>query len=124
MLTSLNCKETILLELANVPSPLKEEVATAICTAFDDSNTVTCPTCETVKITSPLYISEQDGVCISFRDEDGVYVTRCFEINDILKYLTDDIDPTPITTSEQWVEWDYLDRIQAIIYYRCNCAPQ
>lgn len=123
MLTTTNCKETILDTLCDVPSPLKEEVANAICAAFSDKNSPDCPTCETVKVTSPFYISEGDGMCLSFRDENGVYVTNCFSINDVLKYLTTNVDPGDIASPEQWEAWDYVDRIQAIIYYRCNCAP-
>lgn len=123
MLTATNCKETILATLSTLPSPLKEDLADAICQAFSDKNSPACPTCETVKITSPFYISEGDGMCLSFRDENGVYVTNCFSLNDVLKFLTDEVDPGLIAPSlEQWLAWDYIDRIQAIIYYRCNCT--
>lgn len=116
-----NCQERVLAELCDLPSPLKENIATSICNTFAARQDLACsPNCETVKIISPLYTSF-DGICVSFRDENGVYMTSCFSIGEILSYLALDADPKCIADLEAWESWDFAQKIQAIINFRCNC---
>ena len=120
LIANMDCREKIAETLAPLPPSMRESLTNSICEAFGDRS-VDCKGCETVKKVSPFYISF-DGVCLSFRDENGVYFTRCFCINGILKNLTDDVDPGVIMSQEDWTTLGWLGRIQAIINYRCNCS--
>jgi len=114
-----NCTEKISKVLAILPPSLRETITKAICDGLKTRD-LGCENCEIVKIISPFYLN-QDGLCVSFRDENNEYSTSCFGINDILTDLTNDVNPGCLMTQEEWNALPFPDRVQAIINYRCTC---
>jgi hypothetical protein len=120
MLIMDNCTEKISKKLAILPPSMREGLVKTICDAFKDRD-LNCDDCEIVKIISPFYI-DQDGICVSFRDENNEYSTSCFGINDILTQLTMDVSPGCLMEQEEWNALSFPDRVQAIMNYRCTCG--
>lgn len=74
----ISCKEELKAKLASIPSEWREVIATAIC---ENKQTVTCEDltdCETLTSLSAFSVVG-DNVCISYKDENGVTVQRCFD---------------------------------------------
>jgi hypothetical protein len=115
-----NCTEKISKTLAILPPSMREGITKTICAALATRD-LNCNGCETVKVISPFYI-DQDGLCLSFRDENNEYFTRCFSINEILTTITRDVDPGCIMSQESWNDLSFPDRVQAVINYRCTCT--
>lgn len=96
---------------------------TASCTAGQ----VTCAdvqACETVTTISEWIINGTE-VCITFTNEEGVAIERCFDVENILNQQLNNgnIDPGCITTPTVWDSLTYTEKFQALIDTMCNCCP-
>lgn len=116
-----NCTEKISKALAILPPSMRDSITKSICDALKTRD-LGCDDCEIVKIISPFYL-DQDGLCVSFRNENNEYSTSCFGINDILTTLTNDINPGCLMSQEDWDNSSFEERVQAIVNFRCTCEP-
>lgn len=82
-----NCKETFSAYLSDVPSKWREQIVNTICKAIDDKYTLKCEDVRDCETLTSLAAFEIDGtnVCIKYKAENGVTVTRCFDIADVIE---------------------------------------
>lgn len=80
--------------------------------------------CETVTTLSEWVVNGAE-VCITFTNEAGIEIERCFSVENILneQLSTDNIDPGCITTPTVWNTLTYTEKFQALIDTVCNCCP-
>jgi len=121
-----NCVKQVLSELGALPPVWAEKLACNICnlvTTEDECNPtdLECEginNCQTVTSITQ-FETEGDTICISFRDEHGVLVKRCFtleQINDTINYTDGSCLSSiwgTLTPTEKW---------QLIIDRACNCC--
>jgi hypothetical protein len=113
-----DCVKNIIDILSDLPLKWAEMIACNICnlscTGQPDCNEVI--DCQTLTELSTWVISE-DKVCITYKNEKGVLVTRCFTIPDTGMY---DADGTCLT--EEWFNIDKIAKWQAIVDKFCDCC--
>lgn len=112
-------------ELSALPPVWAEKLACNICNIVDTedlcNNTTECEDIRECETTTSLTDFEVIGntVCISFTDEHGVKVKRCFEYS----HLLNEIDNTDgICISPLWEQLSAKDKWQAVIDKVCNCC--
>lgn len=121
-----SCVKKVMDELSALPPKWAEKLACNICGMVDtdDECDTSAPDCEDIRdcqtITS-LTDFEVIGnvICISFTDEHGVVVKRCFEASQ----FTDEINETDGTCiTPLWGILSATEKWQAIIDKVCNCC--
>lgn len=124
-MTYRNCVKQVTDELSSLPKVWAEKLACNICNLVDTedecSTTTDCDDikdCQTVTVLSDFTVTE-NTVCISFNDERGVKVTRCFDAS----LYTDEINYTDgICINPLWGTLSATDKWQAIIDKVCYCC--
>jgi len=96
---------------------------TASCTA-GQVDCATVKECETVTTISE-WVTTGTEVCITFTNEEGIEIERCFDVENILNEQLNNgnIDPGCITTPTVWNTLSYTEKFQALIDTVCNCCP-
>lgn len=79
--------------------------------------------CETVTNLSEFTFNNTE-ICISYTNEEGITVERCFDIENIINETLADIDPLCITTPTVWNTMSYTEKIQALVDTVCSCCPE
>lgn len=120
-ITCNNCEEVMSKYLCDVPSEWRKQIVKVVCSAM--VSTENCEKFKDCEALTSLSAFSVDGteVCISYKDENGVIVERCFDFGDIMNSSLDGVDPNCLMTQEEWDALSHLERIQAIIDYGCDC---
>lgn len=87
----------------------------------ESKSTVSCTDvkrCETVTSLSPFVVKGTE-VCIEYKDEKGIVIKRCFDIQPILNNTLKDVDPRCIASKQDWDAMNFQQKFQAIINYNC-----
>jgi len=115
--------------LKDIPSKWRDSLIQILMDIQSSCTTgqVTCEDvreCETVTTISEWVINDTE-VCITFTNEQGIPIERCFDVENILneQLSNGNIDPGCITTPTIWNTMTYTERIQALIDTMCNCCP-
>jgi hypothetical protein len=118
-ITCNNCEELMQKYLCDLPSAWSKQMAKVICKFINPTVPLDCNSvknCETLTSLSAFTVDGSE-VCITYTDENGTAVTRCFDMNDVGL----DLDPKCIMDQEDWDLLSWRDQIQAIIDYACTC---
>jgi len=77
--------------------------------------------CETVTSLSPF---EVDGtiVSITYKDENGISITRSFDAATVVNNTLNDINPNCLTSEVTWESLTFEERIQLLIDSHCDCC--
>ena len=105
--------------LCDLPSAWAKQMAKVICKFINPTVPLECndvKKCETLTSLSVFTVNGSQ-VCITYTDENGVSVNRCFDMSDVGL----DLDPKCIMTQENWDLLSWKEQIQAIIDYACTC---
>lgn len=121
----LNCQERLSVYLCDIPEKWREQIVRTMCLAIEADNTSTCADIEKCFFTAQLSAIERNGtyITISYTDENQEVVTRTFNFTQLIEHSMDGLDPKCVATQEDWDAMTYLEKIQAIIDYRCECCP-
>jgi hypothetical protein len=120
-----NCVKQVIEELDALPQVWAEKLACNICSLVETEDecatTSDCQDiseCETVTSLSTFTVID-DKICISFKDERGVTVKRCF----IASQFTDEINETDgLCIDSDWNTFSSKEKWQAVIDKICNCC--
>lgn len=107
-----------------LPSKWRDQLATILCQIKEDKESVDCnkvKECETLTSLSNFTVSGTT-VSIKYTNENGVQVTRSFDIGTALNSTLDDLDPNCLATPEDWNTLSYTERIQLLIDSHCDCC--
>lgn len=119
-----NCTQVLSEYLCDIPSSWRDQIVKAVCSSISKKSETDCEdvkACET-RTSLSSFTREGTTVCITYEDEKGVSVNRCFEFDSLLNSTLDSVDPKCIASQEDWDSWTYTERVQAIIDYMCNCC--
>lgn len=121
-----NCVKQIMADLHALPPVWAEKIACNICKLIDtqDECNPVDPDCDAIRdcqtVTSlSTWTVDEDIVCISYTDEHGVTVKRCFQFS-FLNDAINDTDGTCLTPL--WGTLPPRDKWQAIIDKICDCC--
>jgi hypothetical protein len=120
----MDCKELIISQLSNLPSEWKCQIADVICnyvkTAHSKNLCEDFKACETLTFLSP-FSEDNSNICISFKDEDGVSVTRCFDYHIIINNFLNQLDPNCLADGQdEWAAMSHSEKIQSMIDHICT----
>ena len=122
-----NCKEDIKSYLTNLPKSWADQVADIVCKYIVcDKDHIDCEEfkdCETLTELSNFSIQEDGQVCIQYKDELGVTVTRCFTLDQIINNKFNDIQPNCLTDLTTWNNLTFSEKIQLLIDKVCEDCP-
>jgi hypothetical protein len=116
------CKEEIELILSDLPSLWRAKISESICKVFDDFNKNRCEAieeCETVTFFSEFKRNGSE-ICVTYMDEDEISYERCFDFENIINSLLDNLDPKCLAPISVWKNLSFSDRIQLMINTACN----
>lgn len=118
-ITCNNCEELIGKYLCDLPSAWAKQISKVICEFLNPSTTLECDDMKKCETLTSLSAFRMDGseVCITYKDENGVSIERCFDMAEASLVL----DPKCIMSQEDWDELTWNEQIQAIIDYACTC---
>ncbi len=112
----MTCKQEMMEKLCNVPSRWRDQLANAICSYVSIRQSASS---ETLTSLYP-FVTGENSVCINFRDEDDVTITRCFEFEEILNLSVDGSDPMCLTDQATWDSLTYLGKWQLLLDTACD----
>ena len=80
--------------------------------------------CETLTSLSE-FTQEGTVMCITYTDEDGVSVERCFDMAEVINNFFDstNIAPGCVTSEAVWITLTLEQKFQALVDTICNCCP-
>lgn len=119
-------KQQIEQYLSALPSKWAEQLTTLLCEIKEERDSVDCAEvkqCETLTSLSDFTVSGSN-VSIKYTGENGIQVTRTFDMSSALNGTLDDLDPNCLATPEQWNSMSYIERIQALIDSHCDCCEE
>jgi len=124
----MTCKEQILAKLTDIPPSWANQIASVIC---DTINTdILCGkvhNCETITSISDFTTGggpHGTEVCITYTDEHGVAIKRCFDMYNIINDSLYDVEPNCLMSKQQWQSRTFTQQWQAIINKVCeDCSP-
>ena len=118
-----NCNNDVETYLSLLPSKWRKKIAEIVCKyIICTKQSINCEDfkgCETITSISEF---SQNGteLCISYTDEQGVTVERCYDFSSIINYTIDDIDQGCLATDEEWANMSYVERMQLIVDRACQ----
>jgi hypothetical protein len=117
-------KEQIELYLSDLPEKWKDKIVQILCLIKEGKQEPDCETvkdCETLTSLSDFTV---DGsiVSITYKDEDGVSITRSFDAATIINNTLEDIDPSCLATQTVWDSLTFPERLQLLIDRHCTCC--
>lgn len=119
----MDCKELIISKLSHLPSEWRCQIADVICNYVKTSySSLLCSdfkACETITSLSAFSVDGNE-VCISFKDEEGVTVERCFNYTSIINNWLNQLDPNCLGTRSEWVAMTHDEKIQSMIDQICE----
>lgn len=110
--------------LKDLPAKWRDAIIKILLKIQDDIQSVDCDTvrsCETLTTLSE-FTQEGSEICITYTDEHGVSVERCFDLETTINNELDGIDPGCVVSQEDWDQMTYTQRFQALIDGFCNCC--
>lgn len=116
-----NCVKDFASYMLFLPKAWAKALATLLCKIKGDLAKPQCPdikNCETLTILSPFTVDDTQ-VCITYKDEKSVSVTRCFDILPSVNGLLDTVDPKCIADAGDWLNMTFSQRIQALVNAFC-----
>jgi len=122
----LNCKEKLSIYLCDIPEKWRDQIVTSLCLAIEaDNTTLDCKDVDDCFYTANLSAFTRDGILISisYTDENQEIVTRSFNFTQLIESSMEGLDPKCIASQEDWDNMTYIEKIQAIIDYKCICCP-
>ena len=108
--------------LDSIPSKWREQLLAFFVKIKDETSLATCESlkaCETLTSLSEFTI-EGTNVCVTFTDESGVEITRCFDASQVLNNSLYNVDPKCIATQESWRNMTFAQKMQAIVDKICS----
>lgn len=75
--------------------------------------------CETVTSLSAFTITGTKA-CTTFIDERGIEIERCFDVSVLLNKVLENVDPKCVATEQEWDNFDFAGKIQAIVNKACT----
>jgi hypothetical protein len=117
-------KEQIETYLSSLPEKWKDQLVQILCLIKEGKQEPDCERvkeCETVTSLSDFSVTGTE-VSITYKDEQGVSVTRTFDASQIVNNTLNDIDPGCLTDQTTWDSLTFEERIQLLIDSHCNCC--
>jgi len=118
-----NCNNDVENYLSLLPSKWRKKIAEIVCKyIICTKQSINCEDfkgCETITSISEF---SQNGteLCISYTDEQGVTVERCYDFSSTINYTIDDVDQGCLATDEEWANMSYVERMQLIVDRACQ----
>lgn len=109
--------------LKGLPSKWRDKLTDLL---YDIGNDQSCPSCDEIKECETLtslsdFSVSGTEVSIRYKDEDGVTVTRSFDLDTLIgNHLN--VDPSCITDETTWNNSTFSEKIQLIIDSHCDCC--
>lgn len=119
----MTCKEIILEKLCELPSGWRDQMAELICVYIKEHNdSLLCSAVKDCETLTSLLNFEVDGtqVCISFKDELGITVDRCFDYDDVVNNFLNLLNPNCLASEEDWYAMSPNDKMQVMIDRVCE----
>lgn len=111
--------------LKDLPSKWRDKLTDLL---YDIGNDKECPSCEEIKECETLtslsnFTISGTSVSVQYKDENGVTVTRSFDLSTVLSnYL--DLDASCLTDETTWNNLSLGERIQLLIDSHCDCCGE
>jgi hypothetical protein len=118
MTSCTNCQELLMKKLCNIPSAWRSQIAEVLC----DANKGLEIKPESLTSLSDWNINYAPEVCISYTDEQGVTVTRCFDFSYLLNQQLNEVDPRCLSTPEVWNGLSYVQKMQLLVDKLCTAC--
>lgn len=118
-----NCNNDVENYLSLLPSKWRKKIAEVVCKyIICTKESVNCEDfkeCESITTLSE-FSSTGTEVCISYTDEQGVTVERCFDFKDIINASFGGLDQGCLATDEEWANMSYVEKMQLIVDTACQ----
>ena len=118
----INCQEKLGIYLADVPYQWRTQIINAICENLEvDLDCKSIKNCQHRASLSAI-VYKNGVISITYVDEFNETFVRSFEVKTIMDGTMEGLDPKCIATQEDWDAMGYLQKIQAVIDFDCNCC--
>jgi hypothetical protein len=116
-------REQIADYLKNLPSEWAEKLTDLLVQIKCSQTQPTCAEvkeCETLTSLSAFRVTGSQA-CITYKDEDGVSIERCFDAGDLINGLLD-VDPDCLADETTWNSLTFKEKFQLLINSHCDCC--